>query len=87
MISFVLFYKLCERGEGTLPLYLVDKGVPMAKLAFWNGIVRSAASIGGSTIGSLMDTFVSYHTSILIQKQFKKAKSIMSEFQMKGLCM
>jgi len=54
MISFVLFYKLCERGEGTLPLYLVDKGVPMAKLAFWNGIVRSAASIGGSTIGGYL---------------------------------
>ena len=57
MISYVLFYKLCERGEGTLPLYLVDKGVPMSKLAFWNGIVRSAASIGGSTIGQDMDKF------------------------------
>ena len=55
MISYVLFYKLCERGEGTLPLYLVDMGVPMSKLAFWNGIVRSAASIGGSTIGQDMD--------------------------------
>jgi len=54
MISYVLFYKLCERGEGTLPLYLVDKGVPMSKLAFWNGIVRSAASIGGSTIGGCL---------------------------------
>ena len=40
MISYVMFYKLCERGEGTLPLYLVDKKVSVSSLAFWNGIVR-----------------------------------------------
>ena len=52
MLTFVLCYKLCERGEGTLPLYLVDKAVPMARLAFWTGVVRPLASITGSIIGS-----------------------------------
>eukprot|EP00092_Neocalanus_flemingeri_P009285 GFUD01009991.1.p1 GENE.GFUD01009991.1~~GFUD01009991.1.p1 ORF type:complete len:389 (+),score=89.44 GFUD01009991.1:329-1495(+) len=50
MVCFVLFYKLCERGEGTLPIYLVDKGVPISKLAFWTGIVRGVASLSGSSV-------------------------------------
>ena len=50
MVCFVLFYKLCERGESTLPIYLVDKGVPLSRLAFWTGIVRSIASISGSSV-------------------------------------
>jgi len=54
MVGFVLFYKLCERGEGTLPIYLVDKGVPMSKLAFWTGVVRSAASLTGSSVGGYL---------------------------------
>ena len=52
MLTFVLCYKLCERAEGTLPLYLVDKAVPIARLAFWTGVVRPLASITGSIIGS-----------------------------------
>ena len=43
MVAFVLTYKLCERGEATLPIYLVDKGVPVSSLAFWNGVVRSVS--------------------------------------------
>ena len=54
MVGFVLFYKLCERGEGTLPIFLVDKGVPMTKLAFWTGVVRSAASLTGSGVGGFL---------------------------------
>jgi len=54
MVCFVLFYKLCERGEGTLPIYLVDKGVPMSRLAFWTGLVRSAASLSGSSISGFL---------------------------------
>ena len=54
MLVFVLCYKLCERGEGTLPLYLVDKAVPMARLAFWTGVVRPAASISGSFVSGVL---------------------------------
>jgi len=54
MVGFVLFYKLCERGEGTLPIFLVDKGVPISKLAFWTGIVRSASSLSGSSLGGFL---------------------------------
>merc|ERR1712002_264515 len=54
MVGFVLFYKLCERGEGTLPIFLVDKGVPMTRLAFWIGVVRSAASLTGSSVGGYL---------------------------------
>jgi len=54
MVGFVLFYKLCERGEGTLPIFLVDKGIPMSQLAFWTGIVRSAASLIGSSVGGYL---------------------------------
>ena len=32
MVAFVLTYKLCERGEATLPV---------ASLTFWKGVVRS----------------------------------------------
>jgi len=49
IVSFVLFYKLCERGESVFPIYLVDKGVSMSKMAFWNGIVRAIASVSGSS--------------------------------------
>ena len=56
MLAFVLCYKLCERGEGTLPLYLVDKAVPMARLAFWTGVVRPVASIAGSFVSGIFLT-------------------------------
>merc|ERR1712115_748113 len=35
--------------EGTW--WMVGKGVPMSKLAFWTGVVRSAASLTGSSVG------------------------------------
>ena len=54
MVTFVTFYKLCERGEGTLPIYLVDKAIPVSSLAFWTGVVRSVASIGGSAISGFL---------------------------------
>jgi hypothetical protein len=41
-------YKLCERGESVFPLYLVDKEIPLKRLALWNGIIRSLASVAGT---------------------------------------
>ena len=66
MIMFVVFYKLCERGEGTLPIYLVDKAVPMSALAFFNGVVRSVASISGSMVGGLLLSSQSYKPGLLM---------------------
>ena len=54
MVSFVLFYKLCERAGGTLPIYLLDKQVPVSKLSFWTGWVRSAVYLGGSSLGGYL---------------------------------
>ena len=65
-VTFVLCYKLCERGEGTLPLYLVDKAVPLARLALWTGIVRSAASISGSAVSGLLITSHDYSPHSLL---------------------
>ena len=50
LVCFVLFYKLCERAGRTLPMYLVDKEIPVPKLAFWTGSVRSAVYLGGSSM-------------------------------------
>merc|ERR1711936_1173875 len=38
MLAFVLFYKLAERGENLIPLFLVDNHVSMASLGFWTGV-------------------------------------------------
>jgi hypothetical protein len=46
-LGFLLMYKLCERGESVFPLYLVDKDIPLKRLAVWNGIIRSLASVAG----------------------------------------
>lgn len=54
MVTFVMFYKLCERGEGTIPIYHVDKGVSVSSLASgpaWSGKV---ASIGGSAVSGFL---------------------------------
>ena len=66
MICYVMFYKLCERGEGTLPLYLVDKQVSISSLALWNGVVRSVASIGGSAVGGYLLSSQHYSPSSLM---------------------
>jgi len=67
MICFLLFYKLCERGEAVFPIYLVDKKIPLQILAFWNGIVRSSASISGSAFsGSLLSSSRSKPKSVLV---------------------
>ena len=50
MLAFVLFYKLAERGENLIPLFLVDNHVSMASLGFWTGAVRSSASLAGSAL-------------------------------------
>ena len=73
MIVFVLCYKLCERAEGTLPLYLVDKAVPMSRLAFWTGVVRAGASIGGSAVSGLLISSRDYnpHHLLLIGTQLR----------------
>jgi len=54
MLSFVLFYKLAERGENLIPLFLVDKQVPVASLGFWTGAVRSCASLAGSALAGFL---------------------------------
>ena len=46
--GFLLTYKLCERSESVFPLYLVDKGIPLKKMAVWNGMLRSVASVAGT---------------------------------------
>eukprot|EP00088_Acartia_fossae_P069786 TRINITY_DN9199_c0_g1_i1.p1 TRINITY_DN9199_c0_g1~~TRINITY_DN9199_c0_g1_i1.p1 ORF type:complete len:427 (-),score=16.86 TRINITY_DN9199_c0_g1_i1:438-1718(-) len=67
MITFLLFYKLCERGEAVFPIYLVDKKIPLQRLAFWNGIVRSTASISGSAFsGSLLSKYRWSPKSVLV---------------------
>jgi len=54
MLAFVLFYKLAERGENLIPLFLVDKQVPVASLGFWTGAVRSCASLTGSALAGFL---------------------------------
>ena len=54
MLNFVLFYKLAERGENLIPLFLVDKGVSVASLGVWTGAVRSCASLAGSTLAGFL---------------------------------
>merc|ERR1719430_177805 len=54
MLAFVLFYKLAERGENLIPLFLVDKHVPVASLGLWTGAVRSCASLTGSALAGFL---------------------------------
>lgn len=54
LVTFVLFYKLAERGENLIPLYLVDKQVPLSSLSLWTGLVRSVASVGGSALAGYL---------------------------------
>ena len=54
MLAFVLFYKLAERGENLIPLFLVDKQVPLPSLGFWTGAVRSCASLTGSALAGFL---------------------------------
>merc|ERR1719500_177864 len=54
MLAFVLFYKLAERGENLIPLFLVDNHVSMASLGFWTGAVRSSASLAGSALAGYL---------------------------------
>ena len=54
MVIFVLFYKLAERGENLMPIFLVDKKVPLASLGLWTGAVRSSASLAGSAIAGFL---------------------------------
>jgi len=70
MIIFLLFYKLCERGEAVFPIFLVDKKIPLQTLAFWNGFVRSAFSIAGS----------GYSGSLLSSSTAWPAKSVLTMF-------
>jgi len=54
LVTFVLFYKLAERGENLIPLYLVDKQVSLSSLSLWSGLVRSVASVGGSALAGYL---------------------------------
>jgi len=54
MVCFLLFYKLCERGEAVFPIYLVDKKIPLERLALWTGVIRSIASISGSAMSGYL---------------------------------
>merc|ERR1712126_751542 len=48
------FYKLAERGEFMLPMYLVDKGIPLARMSLLTGLFRSLASVVGSCFGGYL---------------------------------
>ncbi|XP_039186104.1 major facilitator superfamily domain-containing protein 3 [Crotalus tigris] len=50
--GFVLIYKLGEQGSVSMfPLFLLDHSFSPQKLGFWNGIVATAFSITGSSLG------------------------------------
>ena len=54
MVTFVLFYKLAERGENLIPLFLVDRQVSVASLGLWTGAVRSSVSLVGSALAGFL---------------------------------
>ncbi|XP_070798034.1 major facilitator superfamily domain-containing protein 3 [Pituophis catenifer annectens] len=50
--GLVLIYKLGEQGSVSMfPLFLLDHSFSPQKLGFWNGIVATAFSIAGSSLG------------------------------------
>jgi sugar phosphate permease len=51
LVSFVLFYKLCERSEQTFALFLVDKKVPREELALLSTFIRAFSIIGSTASG------------------------------------
>lgn len=74
MVAFVLTYKLCERAEQTFSLFMVDKRIPTAQLAFWSTIMR-CCSLLGSTYGGYA-----------LSKQNKSAEGIIKQFAIIRAC-
>ncbi|XP_060070695.1 major facilitator superfamily domain-containing protein 3-like [Ylistrum balloti] len=68
IIVFVLLYKLGEQGAiSMVPLYLVDKDLPMSKIGFWTGIVGQLVSIFGSFLGGWLISHLSWSTVDLLK--------------------
>ena len=68
MVIFVLFYKLAERGENLMPIFLVDKKVPLASLGLWTGAVRSSASLAGSAIAGFLISSHEVSPQVLLKR-------------------
>ena len=68
MVVFVLFYKLAERGENLMPIFLVDKKVPLASLGLWTGAVRSSASLAGSAIAGFLISSHEVSSHVLLKR-------------------
>jgi len=68
MVIFVLFYKLAERGENLMPIFLVDKKVPLASLGLWTGAVRSSASLAGSAIAGFLISSHGVSSHVLLKR-------------------
>ncbi|XP_033750385.1 major facilitator superfamily domain-containing protein 3-like [Pecten maximus] len=68
IIVFVLLYKLGEQGAiSMVPLFLVDKDLPMSKIGFWTGMVGQLVSIFGSFLGGWLISHLSWNTLDLLR--------------------
>ncbi|OWF43148.1 major facilitator superfamily domain-containing protein 3-like [Mizuhopecten yessoensis] len=68
IIVFVLLYKLGEQGAiSMVPLFLVDKDLPMSKVGFWTGMVGQVVSILGSFLGGWLLSHLSWSTVDLLK--------------------
>lgn len=70
LVLYVSIYKMAERGAfNNFPLFLLDKGVNMTELSFWNGAVSQTLSILGSMYGGIKLSRPSANCSRLILSQ------------------
>lgn len=68
IIVFVLLYKLGEQGAiSMVPLFLVDKDLPMSQIGFWTGMIGQLVSIVGSFIGGWLISHLSWNTLDLLR--------------------
>ena len=82
MVVFCLLYKLCERGEQLLPLFLLDRGAGLHQMSAW-AVARGAArwarlcctalltalccSVAGSLAGGWLLSVRSLPTSLVLR--------------------
>ncbi|KAF2368948.1 Major facilitator superfamily [Trinorchestia longiramus] len=64
---YVMLYKMAERGAyNNFPLFLLDKGLSMEELSFWNGFMSQILSIAGSVYGGVVCSRSSSNCSLLL---------------------
>lgn len=81
MISFVLFYKLCERAEQTFSLFMVDKRVPNSTMALWSTIMRTASLLGSTHGGYILSKLEPVSPrSVLVKFTFLRAIPICGQW-------